>query len=70
MYACVCVSVCVHAYVVYEDTNVYNDMGMTGIINLFYKEKVIYEDIFSLPIMQNAYKSYRVSYKSKGGGGG
>ncbi len=32
MYVCVCVSVCVHAYVVYEDTNVYNDMGMTGII--------------------------------------
>ncbi len=25
---CVC---CVHVYVVYEDTNVYNDMGMTGI---------------------------------------
>ncbi len=32
---CVCVSVsvcvCVHVYVVYEDTNLYNDMGMTGI---------------------------------------
>ncbi len=32
---CVCVSVCVcvwgggHVYVVYEDTNLYNDMGMT-----------------------------------------
>ncbi len=26
---CVCVCVCVHVYVVYEDTNVYNDMGMT-----------------------------------------
>ncbi len=25
----VCVCVCVHVYVVYEDTNVYNDMGMT-----------------------------------------
>ncbi len=27
---CVCVC-CVHVYVVYEDTNVYNDMGITGI---------------------------------------
>ncbi len=26
---CVCVC-CVHVYVVYEDTSVYNDMGMTG----------------------------------------
>ncbi len=28
---CVCVCVCVwgHVYVVYEDTNLYNDMGMT-----------------------------------------
>ncbi len=25
---CVCVCVCVHVYVVYEDTNLYNDMGM------------------------------------------
>ncbi len=35
MYACMCVCVCVcvcvwgHVYVVYEDTNLYNDMGMT-----------------------------------------
>ncbi len=28
---CVCVSPCMHVFVVYEDTNVYNDMGMTGI---------------------------------------
>ncbi len=29
---CVCVCVfCVHVYVVYEETNVYNDMGMPGI---------------------------------------
>ncbi len=26
---CVCVCVCVHVNVVYEDTNLYNDMGMT-----------------------------------------
>ncbi len=25
---CVCVCVCGHVYVVYEDTNLYNDMGM------------------------------------------
>ncbi len=29
MYVCVCVCVCGHVYVVYEDTNLYNDMGMT-----------------------------------------
>ncbi len=44
---CVCVCVCGHVYVVYEDTNLYNDMGMTW----YYKEKVIYEDIFSVPII-------------------
>ncbi len=26
---CVSVYVCVHVYVVYEDTHLYNDMGMT-----------------------------------------
>ncbi len=26
---CVCVCVCGHVYVVYEDTNLYNDMGIT-----------------------------------------
>ncbi len=35
---CVCVCVCVggggggHVYVVYEDTNLYNDMGMTQVL--------------------------------------
>ncbi len=31
---CVCVSVCVcvRVYVVYEDTNLYNDMGMTEVL--------------------------------------
>ncbi len=32
MCACVCVCVCVHVCVVYEDTNVYNDMGMTQLL--------------------------------------
>ncbi len=27
-----CVCVCVHVYVVYEDTNVYNDMGITQVL--------------------------------------
>ncbi len=49
--ACVCA--CVHVYVVYEDTNWYNDMCMTQV-----KEKVIHGDIFSVPIIQKAYKSY------------
>jgi len=26
---CVCVCVCVHVYVVYEDTHLYNDIGIT-----------------------------------------
>ncbi len=52
---CVCVCVCVCG--VYEDTNVYKDMGMPGI-----KEKVIYEDIFSVPIIQSTYKWYRVRF--------
>ncbi len=29
VYVCVCVCVGGHVYVVYEDTNLYNDMGMT-----------------------------------------
>ncbi len=29
MCVCVCACACVHVYVVYEDTNLYNDMGMT-----------------------------------------
>ncbi len=32
MCACVCVCVCVRVYVVYEDTNLYNDMGMTEVL--------------------------------------
>ncbi len=29
IYIYMCVCVCGHVYVVYEDTNLYNDMGMT-----------------------------------------
>ncbi len=31
---------------------------------------MIYEDIFSVPIIQNAYTSYRVRFFFWGGGGG
>ncbi len=44
---CVCVCVCGHVYVVYEDTNCI----MTWVWHGYYKEKVIYEDIFSVPII-------------------
>ncbi len=43
---------------VYVDTNLYNDMGVTG----YSWGQVIYEDIFSVPIIQNAYESYGVSF--------
>ncbi len=29
---CVCVCICGHVYVVYEDTHLYNDMGMTQVL--------------------------------------
>ncbi len=32
IYIYVCVCVCVRVYVVYEDTNLYNDMGMTEVL--------------------------------------
>ncbi len=31
----------------------------------YYKEKVIYEDIFIVPVFQKAYKSYRMSFFEK-----
>ncbi len=48
---CVCVCVCVRVYyVVYEDTNLYNNMGMTEVYNL----KVFYEDTAYVPVIQKA----------------
>ncbi len=32
VYICVCVCVCVRVYVVYEDTNLFNNMGMTEVL--------------------------------------
>ncbi len=46
----------VRVFVTYEDTNLYNDMGMT-----YYKEKVTYD----YPMFQKAYKSYRISFFEK-----
>ncbi len=43
---------------------------MTWVWRGYHKEKVIYEDIFSVPIIQNAYKSYRESFFGGGGGWG
>ncbi len=40
---------CGHVNVVYEDTNLHNDMGY----DRYYKEKVIYEDIFIIMCPHN-----------------
>ncbi len=52
--ACACARACVRVW----------GWGVmrTQICNRYYKEKVIYEEIFSVPIIQNAYKSHRVSF--------
>ncbi len=34
MCVCVCVCVCVLVYVIYEDTNLYNDMSITLVLQL------------------------------------
>ena len=44
---CVCVFVTVLVFVKYQDTNVYNDIGMTQVS--YYKERVKYEDIGHVP---------------------
>ncbi len=56
---CVCVCVCVGMFMWFMRTQI---CIMTWVWHRYYKEKVIYEDIFSVPIIQNAYKSYRVSF--------
>ncbi len=60
---CVCVCVCVCVYVVYEDTICI--MGIIHGYDGYYKEKVIYGDIFSVPIIKKAYKSNRISFFEK-----
>ncbi len=56
---CVCMCVCVDMFMWFMRTQI---CIMTWVWHRYYKEKVIYEDIFSVPIIQNAYKSYRVSF--------
>ncbi len=57
---CVCVCVCVCARVCMLMRSMRTQFCIVN--DRYYKEKVIYEDIFSVPIIQNAYKSYRVSF--------
>ncbi len=52
-----CVCVCVFMWFMRTHVCI-----MTWVWHRYYKEKVIYEDIFSGPIIQNAYKSYRVNF--------
>ncbi len=59
MCVCVCVCACVCMFMWFMRTQI---CIMTWVSHRYYKEKVIYEDIFSVPIIQNAYKSYRVSF--------
>ncbi len=50
---CVCVCVCMFMWFMRTQIRI-----MTWVWHRYYKEKVIYEDIFSVPIIQKAYKSY------------
>ncbi len=56
---CVCVCVCVCMFMWFMWTQI---CIMIWVWHRYYKEKVIYEDIFSVHIIQNAYKSFRVSF--------
>ncbi len=59
---CVCVCVCVCGVCAglcgYEDTNLFNNMGMTEVLQF----EGVYEDTAYVPVIQNAYKSYRVRF--------
>ncbi len=59
VFLCVCVCDCVCMFMWFMRTQI---CIMTWVWHRYYKEKVIYEDIFSVPIILNAYKSYRVSF--------
>ncbi len=49
LYLSVCV--CVLVYVVYEDTNLYNNMGMTEVLQF---ERCFIEDTAYVPVIQKA----------------
>ncbi len=59
IFVCVYVCVCVCLFMWFMRTQI---CIMTWVWHRYYKEKVIYEDIFSVPIIQNAYKSYSVRF--------
>ncbi len=59
--ACVCVRV--RVYMVY-DMRTYICI-ITWVWHRYNKEKVLFEDNFSVPIIQKAYKSYRISFLRK-----
>lgn len=44
------IQVCVPVYVIYNDTKLYNDMGMTEL----YSNKVVYENMPYVPVIQNS----------------
>ncbi len=55
--ACVCVCVCVCVWFMKTQICI-----MEWVWHMYYKENVIYEDISSVPIIQKAYKSYRIRF--------
>ncbi len=56
------VCVCVRMFMGFIRTQI---CIITWVWHRYYKEKVIYEDIFSFLIIQKAYKSYRISFFDK-----
>ncbi len=62
---CVCMYVCVLCVGMFMWFMRTQNCIMTWVWRGYYKEKVINEDIFSVPIIQIAYKSFRVSLGGK-----
>ncbi len=60
MCACACVCVCMFMWFMRTQICI-----ITWVWHRYYKEKVIYEDNFSVPIIQKAYKSYRIRFFEK-----
>ncbi len=58
LYIYVCACVCVCTFVTYEDTNLYNDMGIT-------RRRWFMRTFPHVPIFQKTYKSYRISFFEK-----
>ncbi len=58
---CVCVCVCVLVFVINEDINLHNDMGITGIT----RRRGFMRSLPHVPIFQKSYESYRMSFFEK-----